>query len=85
MNPHHQRLTRPVTILLSTMLLSGRLAAGPMPRQDKPAAPIQQFLFIDTRNASTLEMELNSHAQLGWRLDRLPKSSLSRAHSVITM
>jgi hypothetical protein len=61
------------------MLPSGRLAAGPMPWQDKPAAPIQEFLFIDTRNASTLEMELNSHAQLGWRLDRLPKSSLTNS------
>src|SRR5262245_53704163 len=79
MNPHHQRLTWPVTILLSTVLLSGQLAASPLPWQDRPAAPIQEFLFIDTRNASTLEMELNSHAQLVWRLDRLPKPSLANS------
>jgi hypothetical protein len=79
MNPHHQRLTWPATILLLTVLLSGQMAAGPLPWQDRPAAPIQEFLFIDTRNASTLEMELNSHAQLGWRLDRLPKSSLANS------
>jgi hypothetical protein len=79
MNPHHQRLTWPVTILLSIVLLSGQMAAGHLPWQDQPAAPIQEFLFIDTRDASTLEMELNSHAQLGWRLDRLPKSSLANS------
>src|SRR5262249_56321206 len=79
MNPHHQRLTWPITILLSIVLLSGQMAAGRLPWQDQPAAPTQEFLFIDTREASTLEKELNSHAQLGWRLDRLPKSSLANS------
>jgi len=79
MNPHHQRLTWPITILLSIVLLSGQMAAGRLPWQDQPAAPTQEFLFIDTRDASTLEKELNSHAQLGWRLDRLPKSSMANS------
>jgi len=79
MNPHHQRLPWPATILLSIVLLSGQMAAGRLPRQDQPAAPTQEFLFIDTRDASTLEKELNSQAQLGWRLDRLPKSSLANS------
>jgi hypothetical protein len=75
----YQRSTWRITILLATALLSGQLAAGPLPCQDQPTAPVQEFLFIDTRDASTLEMELNSHAQLGWRLDRLPKSSLANS------
>src|SRR5262245_41754544 len=79
MNPHHQRLPWPATILLSIVLLSGQMAAGRLPRQDQPAAPTQEFLFIDTVDASTLEKELNSQAQLGWRLDRLPKSSLANS------
>jgi hypothetical protein len=79
MNTNHQRLTWPIMILLSTALLFGRLAAGPLPWQDQPAAPIQEFLFVNTQEASTLEMELNSNARLGWRLYRLPKSSLANS------
>jgi hypothetical protein len=79
MNPPHQRSTWSVTILLSTVLISGQLAASPLPWQDKPAALIQEFLFIDTQEASTLEMELNSNSRLGWRLYRLPKSSLANS------
>jgi hypothetical protein len=79
MNPHHQRLIWPATILLSIALLSGQMAAGRLPRQNQPAAPIQELLFIDTRDASTLEKELNSNAQLGWRLHQLPKSSLANS------
>jgi hypothetical protein len=79
MNPHHQRLTWPATILLSIALLSGQMAAGRLPWQDQPAAPVQEFLFIDTRDASTLEKELNSNAQLGWRLHQLPKSTLANS------
>ena len=79
MNPHHQRLTWPVGILLSIVLLSGQMAAGRLPGQDQPAAPVQEFLFIDTRDASTLEKELNSNAQLGWRLHQLPRSTLANS------
>ena len=79
MNPHHQRLNWCVTILLSTLLFSGEPTAGPRPWQDQSSAPIQEFLFIDTRDASTLEKELNSNAQLGWRLHQLPKSSLANS------
>ena len=79
MNPHHHKLTWLATILLSIVLLYGQMAAGYLPRQDQPAAPIQEFLFIDTRDASTLEKELNSNAQLGWRLHQLPKSSLANS------
>src|SRR5262245_47182121 len=79
MNPHHQRLTWPATILLSIVLLSGQMAAGHLPGQDQPAAPVQEFLFIDTRDASTLEKELNSNAQLGWRLHQLPRSTLANS------
>ncbi|HEX5083990.1 MAG TPA: hypothetical protein VFY40_18230 [Blastocatellia bacterium] len=79
MNPHHHKLTWPVIILLLIALLSGQIDAGRLPSQDQPAAPIQEFLFIDTRDASTLEKELNSNAQSGWRLHQLPKSSLANA------
>jgi hypothetical protein len=79
MNSHHQRLTWPATILLSITLLSGQMAAGRLPRQGQQAAPIQEFLFIDTQDASTFEKELNSNAQLGWRLHQLPKSLLTNS------
>ena len=79
MNPHHYKLAWLAAILLLIVLLPGRMAAGRLSWQDQPAAPIQEFLFIDARNASTLEKELNSNAQSGWRLHQLPKSSLANS------